>query len=109
MALYTNEEAEDIKVKILAEYRDYVDIFSQEKINTLPEHTKHDNCIDMIPNAKFPDGPIYPLSKKELDRLWDYIWEMEDHGKIGRSSSPIGASILFLQNPDGTLQLCVDY
>jgi len=34
---------------------------------------------------------------------------MEDHGKIRRSSSPIGAPILFVPNPDGTLWLCVDY
>jgi len=52
---------------------------------------------------------LYPLSKKELDTLWDYIKEMEDHGKIRRSSSPIGAPILFVPKPDGTLWLCVDY
>jgi len=34
---------------------------------------------------------------------------MEDHGKIIRSSSPIGAPILFVPQPDGTLRLCVDY
>jgi len=56
-----------------------------------------------------PDGPIYPLSKKELDALWDYIKEMEDHGKMRRSSAPIGAPILFLPKPDRTLRLCVDY
>jgi len=63
----------------------------------------------LIPEAKLPDGPIYALSKKELDALWDYIREMEDHGIIRRSSSPIGASILFVPKPDGRLRLCVDY
>jgi len=99
----------DIKIKILPEYRDYVDIVSQEKINALPEHSKYDHRIDLIPKAKLTDGPIYPLSKKELDALWDYIREMEDHGKIRRSSSPICAPILFVPKPDGTLRLCVDY
>jgi len=109
MALYTDEDGEDIKIKILREYRDYADIFSQEKINPLPEHSKYDHRIDLIPEAKLPDGPIYPLSKKELDALWDDIREIEDHGKIRRSSSPIGAPLLFVPKPDGTLQLCVDY
>jgi len=69
MALYTDEEAEYIKIKILPEYRDYTDIFSQEKINALPEHTKYNHCIDLIPAAKLPDGPIDHLSNKELDVL----------------------------------------
>jgi len=34
---------------------------------------------------------------------------MEDHGKIRRSSLPIGAPISFVPKPDRTLQLCVDY
>jgi len=75
----------------------------------LPEHSKYNHRIDLIPEAKLPDGPIYSLSKKELDALWDYIREMEDHGKIRRSSSPIGAPILFVPKLDGTLWLCVDY
>jgi len=100
---------EDITIKIVPEYRDYADIFSREKINALPEHSKYDHRIDLIPEAKLPDGPIYPLFKKELDALWDYIRGMEDHGKIRRSSSPICAPILFVPKPDGTLWLSVDY
>jgi len=109
MALYTDEDGDDIKVKILPEYQDSADIFSQERINALPEHTKYDHRVDLVPDAKLPNGPIYPLSKKELDALWDYIKEMEDYGKIRRSSLPIGAPILFVPKPDGTLRLCVDY
>jgi len=109
MALYTDEDGEDIRIKILPEYRDYADIFSQAKIKALPEHSKYDDRINLIPEANLPDGPIYPLSKKELDALWDYIREMQEHGKIRRSSSPIGAPILFVPKPDGTLRLCVDY
>jgi len=109
MALYTDEDRDDIKLKILPEYQDYADIFSQERINALPDHTKYDHRVDLVPDAQLPDRPIYPLSKKELDALWDYIKEMEDHGKIRTSSSPIDAPILFGPKPDGTRRLCVDY
>jgi len=109
MALYTDEDGDDIKLKILPQYQDYADIFSQERINALPEHTKYDHRVDLVPDPKLPDGPIYPLSKKELYALWDYIKEMEDHAKIRRSSSPIGAPMLFVPKPDGRLRLCVDY
>jgi len=53
MALYTDEDGEDIKIKILPEYRHYAEIFSQEKINTLPEHTKYDHRIDLIADANY--------------------------------------------------------
>ena len=104
MALYTDEDADDMKVKILPQYQDYADICSQERINALPKHTNYDDRVDLVHDPKLPDGPIYPLSKKELDALWDYIEEIEDHGKIRRSSSPIGALILFVPKPDGTVR-----
>jgi len=97
-----------LRSKSFQNIKAYSDIFSQERINALPEHTKYDHHVDLVPDAKLPDGPIYPLSKV-LDALWEYIKEMEDHGKIRRSSSPIGAPTLFVPKPDGTLQLCVDY
>jgi len=37
MALYTDEDGDDIKIKILPEYQDYAGIFSQQRINALPE------------------------------------------------------------------------
>jgi len=69
MALYTDEDGDNIKVKILPEYQDYGDIFGQERINALPKHTKYDLCIELVTDAKLPERPIYPLSKKELDTL----------------------------------------
>ena len=71
IALYTVEDGDDIKVKILPEYQDYADIFSQERINALPEHTKYDHRVDLVQDTKLPDGTIYPLSKRELDRWWN--------------------------------------
>jgi len=64
MALYTDEDGEDIKIKIVPEYRDYADIFREEKINALPEHSKYEHRINLIPEAKLPDWPIYPLCHK---------------------------------------------
>jgi len=82
MALYTDEPGDDIKLKIVPEYQHYADIFGQERINALPAYTKYDHRVDLVPDAKLPDGPLYPLSKNELEVLWDYIKEREDHGKI---------------------------
>ena len=109
MRLWTGEDGEDISLKLLPESRDYSDIFSQEKINVLPEHTEYDHRIDLIPDSDLPKNHIYPLAVKELQVLKEYINKMEKSGKIQQSSSPIGAPILFVPKPDGTLRLCVDY
>jgi len=55
IALYTDKDRQDFKIKILPEDRHYADIFSQAKINALPYHSKYDHCIDLIPEAKLPD------------------------------------------------------
>jgi len=55
MALDTDDDGEDIKIKILPEYRDYADIFRQEKINALPDYSKYNHRSDLIPEAKLPD------------------------------------------------------
>ena len=109
MRLWTGEDGEDISLKLLPEYQDYADIFSEEKINVLPKHTEYDHRIDLVPGSDLPRNHIYPLTVRELQVLKEYINEMEQSGKIRRSSSPIGAPILFVPKPDGTLRLCVDY
>jgi hypothetical protein len=57
-----------------------------------------------------PWGPVYALSEKELSVLKDYLKDMFNSGKICPSTSPAGASILFVPKPHGRgLSLCVDY
>jgi len=109
MRLWTGEDAEDISLKLLPEYQDYTDIFSEEKINVLPKDTEYDHRIDLVLGSDLPRNHIYRLTVRELQVLKEYINEMEHSGKIRRSSSPRGAPILFVPKPDGTLRLCVDY
>ena len=109
MCRYTDEDGGDIKLILLPEYKDYQDIFSSEMARSLPELSKHDHHIELEEGKISPSGQIYPLSRQELDVLYEYIKEMEDSGKISRSSSPARAPILFVPKPDGSLWLCIDY
>ena len=76
---------------------------------SLPEHSGHDHRIELEEGKMPPSGPIYQLSRQELDLLYEYIKEMEDSGNIRRSSSPAGAPLLFLPKPDGSLRLYIEY
>ena len=109
MCRYTDEDGGDIKLSLLQEYKDYANIFSSEMAKCLPEHSDHNYCIELEEGKITPPRPIYPLSRRELDILYEYIKKMEDSGKIRRSSSPYGAPILFVPKSDSSLRLCIDY
>ena len=65
--------------------------------------------IAIKPDQQPPWGPIYPLSEKQLKVLRTYLDDMLAQGKISRSKSPTGASILFAPKLDRRLRLVVDY
>ena len=109
MAVFHDEDGEDISLRLIDHYKDYADIFSEEKIHALPEHGKYDHKIELEPGTMPSFGPIYPLSESELRVLRKYLDEMLASGKIVRSTSPAAAPILFVPKPDGTLRLCIDY
>jgi hypothetical protein len=50
-------------------YRDFLDIFSKKKAETLPPHRPTDHAIDLEPDTKLPYGRIYSLSEVELKAL----------------------------------------
>jgi hypothetical protein len=90
-------------------YRDFLDIFSKKKAETLPPHRPTDHAIDLEPGTKLPYGRIYSLSEVELKALKAYIEMNLARGFIQRSSSPAASPILVVKKKDGSLRLCVDY
>jgi len=95
-------------ITVPAAYQDYLDIFSEEKADDLPELGRRVHAID-TGDQDPPWGPVYNLSEKELAVLHDYLHECERKGWIRRSTSPAGAPVLFVPKKDGSLRLCVDY
>lgn len=90
-------------------YKKYADVFDKKSADMLPEHRPYDCSIDLEPNAKTPFGPIYSLSREELEALREYIDENLAKGFIRHSKSPAASPVLFVKKKDGSLRLCVDY
>jgi len=72
-------------------------------------HQSTDHAIDLEPSYNLPYGWIYNLSEFQLQTLKADIDANQANGCIQRSSSPVGAPILFATKKDGGLRLCVDY
>ena len=90
-------------------HRNFSDVFEKRNADSLPENRPYDCPIDLQEGACPPFGPIYGLSKPELEALRTYLDENLEKGFIQPSKLPTGAHILFFKKTDGSLRLCVDY
>jgi hypothetical protein len=108
-SVWHDEDGGDIAERIPLRYREWADVFSQEKIQELPPHSRNDLKINLLPGTAPPFGPLYPCSAPELKALREYLDKELSLGKISRSNSPAAAPILFIPKKDGTWRICVDY
>src|SRR6202158_3469414 len=91
------------------EYHEFLPLFSKVIAEQLPPHRSHDHKITLQEGFTLPFGPIYSLSRTELEVLKEWIEKNLSKGFIRSSSSPCGAPVLFAPKPGGGLRLCVDY
>jgi hypothetical protein len=83
--------------------------FSKHQSSVLPPHQEFNHSIEIEEGAHILNLPIYNLSSKELDILWEYLNTAQAKGWIRPSKLLAGAPILFVPKSDGTMRLCVDY
>nr|GEV56708.1 hypothetical protein [Tanacetum cinerariifolium] len=62
-----------------------------------------------VPGATPVARAPYRLAPSEMKELLDQLKEFADKGFIRRSSSPWGASVLFVKKKDGSFRMCIDY
>ena len=93
-----------------AQYHKFLDVFSKDNTNKLPPlHPGVDHKIKMEPGTQAPSGPLYSMSREELEVLKKYLTENLNKGFIQASSSPAAAPVLFVKKPGDGLCFCVDY
>ena len=93
-----------------AQYHKFLDIFSKDDADKLPPlHPGVDHKIKIEPGTQAPSGPLYSISREELEVLKKYLTENLNKGFIQASSSPATAPVLFVKKPEGGLRFCVDY
>ncbi|GJR19004.1 putative reverse transcriptase domain-containing protein [Tanacetum coccineum] len=65
--------------------------------------------IELIPGAIPVAKSPYRLAPSEMEELSEQLKELQDKGFIRPSSSPWGASVLFLKKEDGSFRMFIDY
>ncbi|GKA67779.1 reverse transcriptase domain-containing protein [Tanacetum coccineum] len=63
----------------------------------------------LIPRATPVAKSPYRLAPSKLEELSGQLKELQDKGFIRPSSSPWGASVLFVKKKDGSFRICIDY
>jgi hypothetical protein len=65
--------------------------------------------IELLPRTPPISKRLYRMPLNELVELKKYIVELQAKGFIRLSSSPWGATVLFVEKKVGTQRMCVDY
>jgi hypothetical protein len=88
--------------------RDFPDVF-REELPGMPPDREVEFVIDLLPRTTPISKRSYRMSVEELKELKKQLTELQEAGYIPPSSSPWGASVLFVQKKDGSQRMCVDY
>ncbi|GJW23638.1 putative reverse transcriptase domain-containing protein [Tanacetum coccineum] len=104
LAHVTTKKAEDkSKEKRLEDVtivRDFPEVFPKD-LPGIPPARQMEFQIDLIPGAAPVAWAPYRLAPSEMKELSDQLKELSDKGFIRPSSSPWGASVLFVKKKDG--------
>ena len=89
--------------------REYKEIFRDELSSELPSARIVNHQISLKPDTSPPFKGIFRLSQLELRELKQQLNQLLENGKISPSTSPYGASVLFVKKKDESLRMCIDY
>ncbi|GJV71550.1 putative reverse transcriptase domain-containing protein [Tanacetum coccineum] len=81
----------------------------QEDLTGLPPSREVEFYIDLIPGAMSIAKLLYRLAPTEMQELSNQLKELQEKGFIRPSSSPWGATVLFMKKKDGSFRMCIDY
>ncbi|GJZ91593.1 putative reverse transcriptase domain-containing protein [Tanacetum coccineum] len=88
--------------------RDFPEVFPED-LPGLPPTRQVEFQIDLVPGAAPVARAPYRLAPSEMEELSTQLQELSDKGFIRPSSSPWGASVLFVKKKDGSFRMCIDY
>jgi len=107
--LFHAEALEQVKIKLLSEYHDYLDVFNRAMINQLSSHCFYDHKIKLIDEETFLRSRLYQMFDHKLQKIKKYLIEHLNKEFIFFSFASYVSLILFAEKKDESLRFCVNY
>jgi len=107
--LFHAEAFKQVKIKLLSEYHNYLDIFDQAMINQLSLHHFYDHKIELINKEMLSRSKLYQMFNHKLQKIKKYLINHLNKEFIFFSFASYISLILFIEKKDDSLRFCVDY
>ena len=88
--------------------KEFPDVFP-ENLPGIPPYREIDFLIELAPRTEPISKAPYRMAPSKLKELKVQMEELVNKGFVRPSTSPWGASILFVKKNDGSIRLCIDY
>ncbi len=98
-----------VKIKLLSEYHNYLDVFNQTMINQLSFHHFYDHKIELINKKTFFRSKLYQMFNHKLQKIKKYLIKHLNKEFIFFSFASYVSLILFIEKKDDSLRFCIDY
>ncbi len=107
--LFHAEALKQIKVKLLFEYHDYLNIFNRAMIDQLSSHRFYDHKIELIDEETSSWSRLYQMFDYKLQKIKKYLINHLNKEFIFFSFASYILLILFIKKKDESLRFCVNY
>ncbi|GKG24277.1 hypothetical protein Tco_0392313, partial [Tanacetum coccineum] len=104
----TKDKSEKKRLEDIPIVQDFPNVFPED-LSGLPLTRQVEFQIDLMPGAAPVAQAPYRLAPSEIKELSEQLKELSGKGFIRPSSSPWGASVLFVKKKDGSFRMCIDY
>ncbi len=107
--LFHTEALKQVKIKLLSEYHNYLDVFDQAMIDQLSLHRFYNHKIELIDEETLSRSRLYQMFNHKLQKIKKYLIEHLNKEFIFFSFASYVSLILFAEKKDESLRFCVNY
>jgi len=103
------EALKQVKIKLLSEYHDYLDVFNRAMIDQLSLHRFYDHKIELIDEEMLSRSRLYQMFNHKLQKIKKYLINHLNNQFIFFSFASYVSLILFIEKKDNSLRFCINY